>query len=129
MRKLGSVLLQAKVTPAMVYAASMPFFDRVPVPPVQEHDRGPRRWLGWFAMPLATAFTWLGQAGRKGGGLDNGLLFLFIGFGLLAGAACILLSSPRRRGFKWTLLILYPFAMFPIIAAIDLAFNGIGRLF
>jgi hypothetical protein len=110
------------------YGASMPFFDRVPVPPELERNRSPRRWLAWFAIPLATGFAWLGQAGRKDGGLDDDGRSLFIWIGLLAGAACILLSSPRQRSLKWVLLLLYPIVMFPVLAAIDLAINGFGPL-
>lgn len=107
----------------------MPFFDPISVPPNQRQNTSPRRWLPWFAIPLATGFLWLAESGRRDGGLNDDGKALFIWFGMLAGLACILSSSPRQRGLKWVLLALYPIVMVPIFTAIDFMFNGIGRLF
>ena len=107
----------------------MPFFDRVPDPPKEELNRSPRRWLAWFAIPLATGFACLAYAGRRNGGFDNAWIAFYVWSGILAGEVCILFSRPQRRGLKWALVALYPFVMFTAFAVIGAAVDGIARLF
>ena len=107
----------------------MPFFDPISVPPKAGQKSSIRRWLAWFAIPLATGFTWLAESGKRDGGLDSDGKAVFIWFGMLAGGACILLSRPRDRSLKWTFFILYAIVMVPIFTVIDFMFNGISRLF
>jgi len=106
----------------------MPSFDPISVLPKTQNSSS-RRWLAWFAIPLAAGFTWLAETGWQDRGLDSDGKAIFMWFGMLAGGACILLSSPRQRGLKWVLFALYPFVMLPVFIAIDFTFNGISRLF
>ena len=95
------------------------------VPSKESLNGSPRTWLAWFAIPLATGITWQAETWWREGGLDGDGKVFVIWFGMLTGAACILLSRFRRRSSKWILLGLYAFVMIPIYVVIDIAFNGI----
>jgi hypothetical protein len=88
-----------------------------------------RRWLAWFAIPVATWFIWLAEAMKRDSTLDGDGKAILIVFGMLAGGSCIFWSTPRDRGSKWVYLAFYPFVMVPIFIAIDFLSNGMQRLF
>jgi hypothetical protein len=100
-------------------------FARMPPP----RTGSVRRWLAWLAIPLATSITLLAESMKRDRSLDGDGKGILILFGMVAGAACIVWSTPRDRGSRWVYLGFYPFVMLVIFIAIDFLFNGIERLF
>src|SRR5579863_1326811 len=96
-----------------------------PVAPQERHESAPRRWLAWFAIPVAVMIVWFAETGVHDRWLADSVEGAFLVFGMLAGAACIVFSRPQLRGLKWVLLVLYVLVIVPIIALIEIMVKGI----